>query len=133
MWRTVELSDVHNVVLILQDCGFVVVDVEVVWRAEDRHDTWESSRSGLPIHAIAGVLGLVSTNDRKQIILLQETARSGVREEVRTSSYVVVNEELLRLLLAEFFERICPENIAHKAVGWRFTEAVDRLDVFKGM
>lgn len=38
MRTTIELSNVHNVVLVLEDGGFVVVDVEVVGRGEDRHD-----------------------------------------------------------------------------------------------
>jgi hypothetical protein len=38
---------------------------------------------------------------------------------------VVVNEEFAGFLLAELFQWICPENVAHKPVGRRLTEAID--------
>ena len=38
---------------------------------------------------------------------------------------MVVDEEFRGLFLAEFFKRVCPENVAHEAVSWGFAEAVN--------
>jgi hypothetical protein len=38
---------------------------------------------------------------------------------------MVVNKVFLRLFLTKVFERVSPENVAHKTVGWRLAEAVD--------
>ena len=70
----VELPDVHDVVLILEDSGLVVVHVEVVWRTEDGHDTGEASRPCFPIHSVPSVLRFVRTDDRKQVVLFEESA-----------------------------------------------------------
>ena len=70
----VELADVHNVVLILEYRCLVVVHVEVVWRTEDGHDTGEASRPCFPIHSVPSVLRFVRTDDRKQVVLFEESA-----------------------------------------------------------
>ena len=74
MWCAVELSNIHHVVLVLQDRGFVVVYVEVIGCAKDGHDTWEARRSSLPIHPVTSILSLVRANDGQEIVLLQEGA-----------------------------------------------------------
>lgn len=38
---------------------------------------------------------------------------------------MVVNEVLGSLLLAKFFQWICPENVAHEAMSGRFPEAIN--------
>ena len=38
---------------------------------------------------------------------------------------MVVNEEFAGLLLAELLQRICPQDVAHEAVGRRFAESVN--------
>lgn len=63
MRRAVELSDIHNIVLVFQDSGLVVVDVEIVGRAEDGHDAWEACGAGFSVHAVPGILSFVCTND----------------------------------------------------------------------
>lgn len=73
-----ELSDVHNVVLVLQDSSLVVVHIEVVWCTEDGHDTRETRRPGLPVHSVPGILGFVRTDDRQKVILFEEGTGSGV-------------------------------------------------------
>lgn len=73
-----ELSNVHNIVLVLQDCSLVVVHIKVVGCAENRHDTGEPSSPRLPIHAVTCILRFVSANDGEQIVLLEEGACSGV-------------------------------------------------------
>lgn len=120
-----ELPDVHDVVLVLQNSGLVVVDVEIVGRAEDGHDAGKAGRARLPIHAIAGVLGFVCTDDREQIVLLEEGAGGRVGEEVGASSHVVVDEILRRLLLAEIFQRVGPQDVAHQPMRRRLAEAVN--------
>ena len=63
MWCAVKLSDVHHVVLVLQNRGFVVVYVEVIGCAEDGHDTGEACRPGLSVHPIASILSLMRAYD----------------------------------------------------------------------
>ena len=60
----IELSDIHHVILVLEHCGFVVVDIEVVRCAEDGHNTRESCCSCLPIHTISSVLCFMGSDDR---------------------------------------------------------------------
>lgn len=67
-----ELTNVHDIVLILENSSLVVVDIQVVGCTEDSHDTRESSSSGLAVHAVSSVLGFVCANDRKKIVLFQE-------------------------------------------------------------
>jgi hypothetical protein len=45
---------------------------------------------------------------------------------------MVVHEEIVRLLLPEFLERISPQDIAHQPVGWRLSEAVNLAQVSSG-
>lgn len=82
MRSTVELSDIHDVVFVLEHGGLVVVDVEVVWCGEDGHDGRKSGRTRLAVHPVASVLRFVGSDDRKEIVLLEESACGGVREEV---------------------------------------------------
>ena len=125
MWCTVELPDVHHVVLVLQNGGFVVVHVEIIGCTEDGHDTWEACRPSLSVHPVASVLSLMSANDGQQVVLLQEGACGRVRKEVGTPSDMVVDEELGSLFLAKFFKWICPENVTHQAMGGRLAESID--------
>ena len=125
MRGAVELSNVHNIVLVLQHSRFVVVDIEVVGSAEDCHHTRESSRPRLPVHAISSILRFVCSDDGEEVVLFEEIACSWIGEEVRTSSNVVVNVELSSLLLSEFFQWVSPENVAHQAVSRRFSESIN--------
>ncbi len=43
MGRTVELTDIHHIVLVLENSGLVVVDIQVVGCAENRHHTGKAS------------------------------------------------------------------------------------------
>lgn len=82
MRSAVELSDVHNIVLVLKDRCLVVVDIEIVGCAEDGHDTGEACRPGFAIHAVAGILGLVRADNGEEVVLLEEVAGGRVGEEV---------------------------------------------------
>lgn len=127
MWRAVELSDVHDIVFVFEYGGLVVVDIEVVRCAKYRHHAWEARRPGFTVHAISGVLGFVCSNDGKEIVFFEESACGGIGEEVGASSDMVVNEEFRCLFLTELLERIGPEDVAHQAMGWWFSEAVNLL------
>lgn len=63
MRSAVELSDVHNVILVLQHSCLVVVYIQVIRSTEDGHDTGEASGASLAVHAIPGILGFVCSND----------------------------------------------------------------------
>ena len=121
----IELSDIHDVVFVFQDCSFVVIHIEVVGRAEDRHNAWKACRAGLAIHSVPSILGFVGTDDGEKIVLLEECAGGRVREEVRTPSDVIMDKVFACLLLAELFKRVCPKDVAHETVCRRLTETVD--------
>jgi hypothetical protein len=36
-----------------------------------------------------------------------------------------MNEEIARLFLAKFFERVGPKDIAHESMGWRLAETIN--------
>ena len=74
MWGAIELSDVHNIVLILQHCCFVVIDVKVVRCRENGHNAGKSGSSSLSVHTVASILSFVGSDNREQIVLLQERA-----------------------------------------------------------
>ena len=78
MRSAVELPDVHDIILVLQDRGLVVVDIEIVGRTEDGHDAREAGRPCFSVHAVASILCFVRTDDREQVVLLQEAARSWI-------------------------------------------------------
>lgn len=78
----VELSDVHDVILVLENGSLVVVHVEVVGRTEDCHDAGETSCPRFPVHSVSSILCFVRTDDREQVVLLEECACGRVREEV---------------------------------------------------
>ena len=82
MWCRVELPDVEDIALVLQDSGFVVVDIEVVRGAEDGHDAGEAGSSGLAVHAITSILSFVGSDDREEVVLFEEVTGSRVGEEV---------------------------------------------------
>ena len=77
-----ELSNVHDIIFVLQNSSLVVVHVQVVWRAEDCHDTGKASRPCLPVHSVPSILGFVCANDGQQIVLFEESAGGRIREEV---------------------------------------------------
>jgi hypothetical protein len=53
---TVKLANIHHVALICEKSSFVVVNVEMVWRREDRHDRRKTGCLGLAIHLVPGNL-----------------------------------------------------------------------------
>ena len=59
MRGAIELSDVHDIALVLQDGCFVVVYVEVVGGREDCHYRRETCGFCLPVHSVAEYLSEV--------------------------------------------------------------------------
>ncbi len=123
--RRTKLPNVHHVVLVLQHGRLVVVDIQVIGRAEDGHDARKPRCSRLAIHPISRVLGFMRTDDGEQVVLLEEGACGRVGEEVGASSDVIMHEILGRLLLTEIFERIGPEDVAHQPVRGRLSESIN--------
>ena len=76
MWGAVELPDVHDITFVLEHRSFVVIHVKVVGGREDGHDRGEASRLCFAVHAISSILGLVSSNDRQEVVAFQELASS---------------------------------------------------------
>lgn len=74
------LSD-ENVMLIKRCSNLVVINVEVVGRAEDGDQRWEARRLRFPVHAVARILCLVRPNDTQQVVVLQEIAARRVTEK----------------------------------------------------
>ena len=67
MSTVIELANIHDeffagVGFIFEYGGFVVVNVEVIGRREDRDERWESGRATFPVHSITGVLSFVGAN-----------------------------------------------------------------------
>lgn len=152
MGGAVELPDVHDIILIFQNSGLVVVNVEIIRSAENGHHTGKPGRPSLAIHAVSGILGLMCSNDGKEVILFEERARGRIGEEIRASSNTVVDEIVCSFLLPKFLQRIGPQDIAHETMSRRLTEAINlfprfrtqsdvrmynkstyRLDIFQGM
>lgn len=113
MRRAVELPDVHDIVLVFEYRGLVVVDVEIVWCAKNGHYTGEASGPRLSVHSVPSILRFVCPNNREKIVLFQECAGGRVGEEVRASANVVVNKEFRSLFLTKFFKWISPQYVTH--------------------
>lgn len=64
-------------------------------------------------------------NNRQQVVLLQEGTCCIVREEVGTTSHIVVCEELIALLIAKVLKGIGPEQVTHDSMSGRLPKAVD--------
>ena len=74
MRGAIKLSNIHHVVLVLQDGSLVVVDVKVIRSAEDGHHTGKASRPCFAVHSVAGVLSLMGPDNGQEVILLQKCA-----------------------------------------------------------
>lgn len=51
MWRTVELSYIHRVVLVFQYCCLVVIDIKVIGSREYGYESGKASILSFPVHA----------------------------------------------------------------------------------
>jgi hypothetical protein len=123
--RLTKLSDIHDIVLILQDCSLVIVNVEIVGCAKDGHNTGEAGCARLAIHPVAGILSFMRSNDGEQVVFLEERTSGWVRKEVRATADVIMHEKIVRLLLPELFERVGPQNVAHQTMGGWLAETVN--------
>jgi hypothetical protein len=48
-----------------------------------------------------------------------------LREEIRATSHVIMQEALRCLFCSEVFDRVCPENIAHQTMCRWLAESID--------
>jgi len=69
MRHGVELTNVHDVVFVLEHGRLVVVRVEIVWRREDGNQRGERRRPTLAVHAVAVHGSISKTNGRKSFSL----------------------------------------------------------------
>jgi hypothetical protein len=53
MWSTVELPDVHDVALIFENSGFVIVHVEIIGGGKDGHDGGEACAFRFAVHSVS--------------------------------------------------------------------------------
>lgn len=58
----------------ISNFDLVVVDIEVVGRAENGDERWEARRLGFPVHSITGILRLVRPNNTQEAVVLQKVA-----------------------------------------------------------
>ena len=66
MRHVVELPDTEHVRLVLDHRRFVVVDIQIIWRREECHDTRESSLAALAIHAVANFHQALNSVKRRE-------------------------------------------------------------------
>lgn len=129
MRGTVELANIHNVVFVFENGRFVVVHVQVVGCRENGDEAGETGRLTLAVHTVAGVLRLVRADDGQQVVFLQEVAARVITVEIGASSDRVVGEVFGVLLVAEVFERVGPEQVAHRPERGRLLEPVQLANV----
>lgn len=98
----VELLDVQSVAFKFDDCAFVVVDVAVVGCGEDGDDHGELLGPIPLVHLVPIELGFVRTNDRQQLILVQELVRRLLPKEKRTPSDIILDESLRAVAFVVF-------------------------------
>ena len=60
MWGAIELSDVHDIALVLENSGFVVIYVEVIGGGEDSHNRWEAGALRFTVHSVS----MIKLNDK---------------------------------------------------------------------
>lgn len=92
--KLTKLSNVHDIILILQHRRFIIIHIQIVGRRKDGHDTGESSGFGLSVHSVTGILRLMGTNDREQVVFFEERTGCGVRKKVRATANIVVDKEI---------------------------------------
>lgn len=125
MRRAVKLPNIHDVVFVLQYSSLIVVHVEVVGSREDGHDTGETGCPRLAVHTVPCVLGLMGSDDGEEVVFLEEVTRRRIREEVRATSDMVVEEIIIRLLLTKVLKGVSPENVTHDALSRGLAEAIN--------
>ena len=61
MRGAIELTNIHNVILVLENGSFVVINVEIIGSGKDCHDRRESSRFCFTVHSVSVVVHIMST------------------------------------------------------------------------
>lgn len=125
MGCAVKLPNIHDVVLILENRSLVVVNIEIIRRAENGHHAWKTRGSSFPIHSIACILSFMRPDDGQQIILFQKCTCGRIGEKVWAATNMIMNKKLRGLFLTEFFQGVCPQNIAHESLRWWLPESIN--------
>ena len=125
MGRAVELSNVHDIIFVFQNSSLVVVQIEVIRCAENCHDARKPGSTSLSVHTVSSILGLVSANDREQVVLLKESTCRRIGKEVRAAPNTVVDKIIRRSLLPKLLQRVSPQYITHESMSRWFPETID--------
>jgi hypothetical protein len=80
------------------------------------------------MHFIAIKLGFMSTDNRKDIVIIKKLLNGFFSIKIRASSDFVHFIETIRLAFVAFYW-IGPKNVAKRALFWRFLESVNALYV----
>lgn len=67
MWGAVKLPDVHDIALVLENGGLVVVHIKIIWSREDSHNGRESSGLGFAVHAVSAAV-LINEKGNKRTL-----------------------------------------------------------------
>lgn len=95
----------------LDDGSFVVVHVAIIWGAEDGYHHGELLASIPAMHLVALKLSFVGSNDRDQVVPLEEVGDGILAVEVGASSNIVGSEWSLTDTII-VLDRVGPNQIA---------------------
>ena len=62
-----ELTDIENIIFILENSRLVVVAIEIVWAREKCHDGWEACHPPPSIHPEPGIMRRVNIPQKSSI------------------------------------------------------------------
>ncbi len=79
MRRAIELSNVHDIVLVFQNSRLVVVHVQVIRCREDGNNRGKVCFTAL-VHFVAEILRFVGTNDGEEVVSSQKGADGRITE-----------------------------------------------------
>lgn len=125
------LLDVHFVVFNEDDGTFVVVLATVVGRAEDGDDTRERLRAPPSVHFVAVQLHLMSSDDRYEVVFLENLLNWVQSEFDRALALRVFAEPHFASLFVVDWVR--PQQVTEEARKRRLNMPVDFVDVRLGL
>ncbi len=89
MGSKVKLLYIYFLTFKFDNCSFVVVNVTIIWSAENSY-YYREPRLRIPfVHFITFQLGLMRSYHRKKIVLLKELIDSLLPKEVGAASYII--------------------------------------------
>mmetsp|Transcript_31464 Transcript_31464/g.50957 ORF Transcript_31464/g.50957 Transcript_31464/m.50957 type:complete len:261 (-) Transcript_31464:785-1567(-) len=97
MWRRHKLSDIEQLVVELQARAFVLVHIAIVWGTENGNHARYLRLLIDHLHFVAVELRLMRTDNRRQIVLLEERGHRINAEHIRALAGLVVRKPRRRL------------------------------------